>query len=67
MTAVHQVLSSAGPYDAVSVQARLWRQLLTEHGYGGGDHAAAVDPRVRAAFAPLERLEPRRGDLLVIR
>ena len=50
MTAVHQVLSSAGPYDAVSVQARLWRELLTERGYGGGDHAAAVDPRARGDF-----------------
>ncbi|HEX5910422.1 MAG TPA: glycosyltransferase [Thermoleophilaceae bacterium] len=67
MTAVHQVLSSAGPYDAVSVQARLWRELLTERGYGGADHAAAVDPRARGDFAPLERLRPRRGDLLVIR
>ncbi|HYI37210.1 MAG TPA: glycosyltransferase [Thermoleophilaceae bacterium] len=67
MTAVHQVLSSAGPYDAVSVQARLWRSLLTERGYGGADHAAAVDPRARGDFAPLERLRPARGDLLVIR
>ena len=67
MTAVHQVLSSAGPYDAVSVQARLWRALLTERGYGGADHAAAVDPRARGDFAPLERLRPARGDLLVIR
>lgn len=67
MTAVHQVLSSAGPYDAVSVQARLWRALLTERGYGGTDHADSVDPRARADFAPLERLRPARGDLLVIR
>ena len=56
MTAVHQVLSSAGPYDAVSGQARLWRELLTERGYGGADHAAAVDPRARGDFEPLERL-----------
>ena len=58
VTAVHQVLSSAGPYDAVSVQARLWRELLTGAGYGGGDHAAAVDPRARGDFEPLERLRP---------
>lgn len=67
MTAVHQILSSAGPYDAVSVQATLWRELLRERGFGGTDHAAAIDPRVRGAFAPLQRLRPARGDLLVIR
>ena len=64
---VHQVLSSAGPYDAVSVQARLWRRLLSERGYGGADHAAAIDPRARAQFAPIKALAPAPGDLLVIR
>ncbi len=67
MTRVHQVLSSAGPYDAVSVQARLWRELLGRHGFGGADHAAAIDPRVRREFAPLEDLDAGHGDLLVIR
>ena len=67
MTAVHQVLSSAGPFDAVSVQARLWRSLLSEHGFGGGDHAAALDPRARADFQPLARLRPAAGDLIVLR
>ena len=64
---VHQVLSAAGPFDAVSVQARLWRSLLTEHGYGGADHAAAVDPRARADFQPLAGLSPAPGDLIVLR
>ena len=67
MTAVHQVLSSAGPYDAVSVQAQLWRRLLSERGYGGADHAVAIDPRARGAFAPVKALRPAPGDLLVIR
>ncbi len=67
MRRVHQVLSSAGPYDAVSVQARLWRTLLGRHGFGGSDHAAAIDPRARGDFAPLEDLRAERGDLLVIR
>ena len=65
--AVHQVLSSAGPYDAVSVQARLWRELLSQRGYGGRDHAVAIDPRARASFAPVKELRPAPGDLLVIR
>ena len=67
MTKVHQILSSAGPYDAVSVQARLWRELLTAQGHGGGDYAASVDPRARGDFRPLERLPSERADLLVIR
>ena len=67
MTAVHQVLSSAGPYDAVSVQAQLWRRLLAARGFGGADHAVAIDPRARAAFAPVKALRPAAGDLLVIR
>ncbi len=67
MTRIHQILSSAGPYDAVSVQARLWRTLLGRHGFGGSDHAAAIDPRAKGDFAPLEDLRAERGDLLVIR
>ncbi len=67
MRRVHQILSSAGPYDAVSVQARLWRELLTAHGFGGADYAASVDPRARTDFQPLERLPAERADLLVIR
>ncbi len=67
MTAVHQVLAGVGPYDAVSEQARVWRRLLREAGYGGGDHAAQIDPRARAAFSPLASLAPAVSDLLVIR
>jgi len=67
VTTVHQVLSSAGPYDAVSVQARLWRQLLTAQGHGGADYAASVDPRARGDFQPLQRLPAEGADLLIIR
>ncbi len=67
MTAVHQVLSSAGPYDAVSVQAQLWRRLLAERGYGGAGYAVAIDPRARSSFASVKALRPAAGDLLVIR
>ena len=67
VTAVHQVLSSAGPYDAVSVQARLWR--------GCSPSAATAAPTTRrrwtrAPAATSRRWSgcgPRRGDLLVIR
>ena len=65
MTAVHQVLASAGAYDAVSAQAIAWRRLLGDAGYGGGDFVAHTDPRTPAVFEPLERMGP--ADLVVLR
>ena len=62
---VHQLLSGAGPVDAVSNQARAYRRLFAEWGWAGGDHAVHVDPRAARDFAPLAALEPGRGDVLV--
>ncbi len=42
---VHQLLSGAGPVDAVTNQARAYRRLFREWGWGGRDHAVHVDPR----------------------
>ena len=67
MTAIHQAVAGVGPYDAVSEQTRAWRRLFTESGYGGGDHAYQIDPRVRDGFLALTELDPDPGDLLVIR
>jgi glycosyltransferase involved in cell wall biosynthesis len=67
VTHLHQVLSGAGPYDAVSGQGQLWRDLLAERGFGGGVYADAIDPRVARAVAPLTRLDPEPDDLIVIR
>ncbi len=64
MTRVHQVLSAAGPYDAVSGQALAWRRVLAEHGLPGDVHAVYVDPR--ADVKPIEQLRAEAGDLLVI-
>jgi L-malate glycosyltransferase len=64
---VHQVLAGVGPYDAVSEQARVWRRLLLEAGFGGGDHAVRIDSRVHDGFEGLHRLRPARDDLVVIR
>ena len=63
---VHQVLSGAGPHDAVSNQARAFRALFGEWGWGGADVAAGVDPRVGRAFSPLAALDPAPGDTLLI-
>ena len=63
---VHQVLSGAGPHDAVANQARAFRALFEEWGWGGADVAAAIDPRVGAAFAPLRELAPAPDDTLLL-
>jgi L-malate glycosyltransferase len=66
VTRVHQALSGAGPYDAVTVQALRWRELLKAQGYGGGIHAGAITPAIRREVRPLSVLRPDRGDLTVI-
>ena len=62
---VHQLLSGAGPVDAVTNQARAYRRLFAEWGWGGGDHAVHVDPRAGRDFAPLAKLSPGPQDVLL--
>ena len=66
MTRAHQVLSAAGPYDAVTGQALAWRELLARRGLEGEVFADAIDPRMRRAVRDVARLEPAADDLLVI-
>ena len=61
---VHQLLSGAGPVDAVTNQARAYRALFGRWGWGGGDHAVYLDPRVDG-FSPLRELDPGRDDVLL--
>jgi len=49
----------------VTNQARAYRRLFTQWGWGGGDHAVYVDPRAGGDFSPLERLAPGPRDVLV--
>jgi glycosyltransferase involved in cell wall biosynthesis len=53
---VHQVLSGAGPHDAVTTQALAFRELFSGWGWGGRDHAADIDPRVSDRIKPLRGL-----------
>ena len=62
---VHQLLSGAGPVDAVTNQARAYRRLFSEWGWGGGDHAVHVDPRAGRDFSPLAKLDPGPEDVLL--
>ena len=63
---VHQVLSGAGPVDAVTRQALAWRERFTGWGWGGTDVAVHIDPRMDGAVAPLASLAPAAGDVLLV-
>jgi len=63
---VHQVLSGAGPFDAVTNEALQLRARFTEWGWGGSDVAAALDPRMDGRVAPLDALQAARGDVLLL-
>jgi glycosyltransferase involved in cell wall biosynthesis len=65
---LHQLLSGAGPYDAITNQALVWRQTLAQWRMAGDVFAATRDPAVGAAVRPAgelaRRLRP--GDGLVL-
>jgi L-malate glycosyltransferase len=63
---VHQVLSGAGPVDAVTSQARAFRALFKTWGWGGRDVAWHIDPRIASEIKPLKSLEAGPRDLLLI-
>ena len=63
---VHQLLSGAGPVDAVTRQALDFRALFGRWGIGGEVHAAAIEPRLNAGVRPLARLDARPDDLLLV-
>ena len=63
---VHQVLSGAGPVDAVTSQARAFRRLFAQWGWSGHDVAGAIDPTMGRAIRPLSTLRPRNGEVLLM-
>lgn len=65
MTRIHQVLSGAGPVDAVTIQAFEYRTAFADWGMEGDIHAAAIEPVVRAQVQPLSELRADAGDLLL--
>jgi glycosyltransferase involved in cell wall biosynthesis len=63
---VHQILSGAGPVDAVTTQALVYRDLFGEWGFGGQDYAVSIDPRIAGRVRPFKAFEPGPDDVLVI-
>jgi L-malate glycosyltransferase len=65
VTRIHQVLSGAGPVDAVTTQAFEYRNAFRDWGMDGDVHAAAIEPAVRAQVQPLAELNAAPDDLLL--
>lgn len=63
---VHQILSGAGPHDAITTEAMMFRTCFDRWGWGGRDHAARIAPGLNGSIAPLARLRPASGDVLLI-
>ena len=63
---VHQVLSGAGPHDAVTTHALSLRARFRQWGWGGGDFAGVIAPGVNSALGPLRRLRAKPDDVLLL-
>jgi glycosyltransferase involved in cell wall biosynthesis len=63
---VRQLLSGAGPYDAVTTEARQFRSWFRRWGWGGSDHAARIAPGTNRTIGSLGRLRPGDDDVLLI-
>ncbi|HEX8204528.1 MAG TPA: glycosyltransferase [Solirubrobacteraceae bacterium] len=63
---VHQILSGAGPVDAVTSQARAWRERFGAWGWDGVEYAAHIDPRMNGEVVPLGAMVPRPEDVLLL-
>jgi glycosyltransferase involved in cell wall biosynthesis len=62
---VHQLLSGAGPVDAVTGQARAYRRLFGEWGWGGEDRAAYLAPGLDGGIRALRGFRAAPGDVLL--
>ena len=63
---VHQILSGAGPHDAVTAEAFVFRSRFRQWGWGGRDHAGRIAPGVNGSIAGLAALRPESDDVLLI-
>lgn len=63
---VHQILSGAGPVDAVTAQARAFRRLFDGWGWGGGDHAVWIDRRLDRDIRQFKALAPAPDDVVLM-
>ena len=63
---IHQLLSGAGPHDAITSEAVSFRARFREWGWEGRDYAVHVAPGLNGHIRPLGRFKPRPDDVLLI-
>jgi glycosyltransferase involved in cell wall biosynthesis len=63
---VDQVLSGAGPHDAITNEAIGFRGYFSHWGWGGTDHAVRIAPGLNGSIAPIAELRPDPDDVLLI-
>ncbi len=63
---VHQLLSGAGPHDAITTEALAFRSYFTRWGWGGRDHAARIIPGSDRSILPLGALHAGPEDILLL-
>jgi glycosyltransferase involved in cell wall biosynthesis len=63
---VDQVLSGAGPHDAITSEALLFRGRFREWGWGGADFAERIAPGLDGQVAALQRLRPAPQEVLLV-
>jgi glycosyltransferase involved in cell wall biosynthesis len=66
VTRVHQVLSGAGPHDAITTEAFAFRALFTQWGWGGADHAYRIAPGLTGPIAAADQLRVEPDDVLLL-
>jgi glycosyltransferase involved in cell wall biosynthesis len=63
---VQQILSGAGPRDAITNEALQFRSHFRSWGWGGRDHAWRIEPGLKRLIAPLAELAPAREDVVLL-
>jgi glycosyltransferase involved in cell wall biosynthesis len=66
VTAVHQLLSGAGPHDAITTEALVFRRYFSGWGWGGSDHAFRIAPGLGGRIASADRLSMQPEDVLLL-
>ncbi len=66
MINVHQLLSGAGPHDAITTEARVFRSYFRAWGWGGGDHAFRVAPGLDGSITDPRSLRAGERDVLLL-
>jgi L-malate glycosyltransferase len=63
---VHQLLSGAGPHDAITTEALAFRSYFRSWGWGGRDHAGRIVPGCNGSIVPLAELRAAPDDVLLL-